>query len=141
MITIRAALFAILLSTTAASRAQSISGGDLANLCSSAAETERTACLLIVKAFMDGFIEGVGKGVVDTYKHDAEVASMVGGVPMKDMAPRINAVAAKSTCIQRVTVAEMAATVTSYITANPGARKDNYRTAITRAIVSAYCPK
>lgn len=131
------AFFCILFS--AGSCAQAIKAEDLEKLCTANTDSERISCSLIVKAYMDGFIEGVGKGAIDTYKYDPQVVALVRDTRMKDMAPRINKVVENSTCIQKVSVSEMTKTYIDFVRKNPSIRQENYRKAMTRAIVSAYC--
>lgn len=121
--------------------AQAIKAEDLEKLCTASADSERTSCLLIVKVYMDGFIEGVGKGAIDTYKYDPQVLASVRDVKMKDMAPRINKVVEQATCIQRVSVAEMVNAYIEFVRKNPSIRQKHYREAMTRAIVTTYCQR
>lgn len=135
-------LIAALLAITAPQvSAQAIKASELDQLCSSKSESDNAACLLIVQAYMHGFIEGVGKGVMDTYKYDPQLLALVRDVPMKDMAPRVNKVAQASTCIQRVSVGQMKSTFVEFVRANPMMKEKSYREALTRAIVSKYCNK
>lgn len=77
-----------------AAAAQSLTAWDLATHCSAGDATEAKAvCSLVVKTFMDGFIEGVGKGVMGVYAYDAKVLSAFADAPIKEMAPRIQQVA------------------------------------------------
>ncbi|RRV00168.1 hypothetical protein EGI97_01430 [Stutzerimonas xanthomarina] len=121
--------------------AQSIKAQDLEQLCDSKAESDLLSCALVVKAYMDGFIEGVAKGVLDTYKYDQQVLSLVRDTKMSDMAPRVTKVVELSTCIQRVPAGEMANTFVDYVRRNPSLREETYRKAMTKAIVSKYCGK
>lgn len=121
--------------------AQSIKAEDLEKLCTSSAESDKQACVLIMKVYLDGFAEGVSKGVLDTYKYDSEVLALVKDIKMKDAAPRINKVIASATCIQRTSVADMMATYLDYVRRNPESRQGNYRNAMTRAIITKYCAK
>ncbi len=90
---------------------------------------------------MDGFIEGVGKGVMGVYAYDSKVLSTVAETPVKEMVPRIQQVADKATCIQRVSVADLAATFVKHVRAEPSLAGKSYREALTRTIVSNYCQK
>lgn len=122
--------------------AQTIKAEDLETLCTASADSEAYAsCVLIVKIYMDGFIEGVGKGVIDTYKYDPQVLASVKDVKMKDMAPRINKVVEHATCVQRVSVAEMVTAYVAFVRKNPSIRPKHYREAMTRAIVATYCQR
>ncbi|MFJ1257870.1 hypothetical protein [Cupriavidus sp. CuC1] len=121
--------------------AQSITAGDLEQKCTAADQGERTICILVVKAYLDGFIEGTGNGVVGVYRYDPAVLDTVKDVKAKDMSPRIGRVMERSTCVQHVSVADMANTFVDYMRGNPGARSGNYRTAMTRAIQAKYCEK
>lgn len=71
------AFFCIFFSTSLFAQTIAIKAEDLEKLCTASADSERTSCLLIVKVYMDGFIEGVGKGVIDTYKYDPQVLTLV----------------------------------------------------------------
>jgi hypothetical protein len=133
------AFFCILFSTSLL--AQTIKAEDLEKVCTATTESERSSCVLIVKAYMDGFIEGVGKGAIDTYKYDPQILALVRDVKMKDMAPRVNKVVELATCIQRVSVAEMINAYTEFVSKNPSIRQKNYREAMTRAIVATYCQR
>jgi hypothetical protein len=122
--------------------AQTIKAEDLEKLCTASSNSEFYAsCLLIVKVYMDGFIEGVGKGAIDTYKYDSQVLASVRDVKMKDMAPRINKVVENSTCIQHVSVAEMVTAYVAFVRKNPSIRPKHYREAMTRTIMATYCQK
>jgi hypothetical protein len=121
--------------------AQSVKAGDLEKLCLSSDESERTTCLFITKAYMDGWIEGVGKGVIGTYKYDPVVLAVVKDEKMVDSLPRITKVMKSSTCIQQVSVTEMMESFTTYVRRNPASRAEHYRKAMTRAIVEKYCDK
>lgn len=121
--------------------AQAIKAGDLEKICTSKAEPDRMSCALIVKVYMDGFIEGVAKGVLDTYKLDPEVLATVKDIKMKDAEPRIGKVVEAATCIQRVSVTDMTDSYIEYVRANPAIRTEHYRKAMTRTIMSKYCAK
>jgi hypothetical protein len=118
---------------------QSIKAEDLEKLCTAKAESERMSCALIVKVYMDGFIEGIAKGVLDTYKLDPQVLAIVKDIKMKDAAPRIGKVVGAATCIQHVSVTEMTDSYIEYVRTNPAIRQEHYRKAMTRTIVSKYC--
>jgi hypothetical protein len=138
----KAQLLAVLLICTSSfAHSQAIKAEDLEKLCIAKAEPERMSCALIVKVYMDGFIEGVAKGVLDTYKFDPEVLAIVKDLKMKDAAPRIGKVVGAATCIQRVSVTEMTDSYLEYVRANPAIRQEHYRKAMTRTIVSKYCGK
>ena len=130
-----------LMCASVAANSQSIKAEDLEKLCTAKAESERLSCSLVVKVYMDGFIEGVAKGVLDTYKFDPQVLALVKDLKMKDAAPRINKVVEAATCIQRVSVMEMTDAFIEYVRANPAIRQEHYRKAMTRTIVSKYCGK
>lgn len=133
-------IIGVLLTTGAA--AQSLTAGDLATHCSAGDATEAKAvCSLVIKTFMDGFIEGVGKGIMGVYAFDSKVLSTVAETPVKEMAPRIQQVADKATCIQRVSVADLAATFVKHVRADLSLAGKSYREALTRTIVSNYCQK
>lgn len=68
--------------------AQAITAGEFENLCISKNDSDRTAYSLIVQAYMHWFIEGVGKGLVNTYDYDPQVLALVRDVPMRDIATR-----------------------------------------------------
>lgn len=133
---------ALALSFSGGATAQSITAGALATHCSAAEGTEgKSVCTLIVKAFMDGFLEGVGKGVMGVYTYDPEVSAAFGSRPMKDMAPRIQQVNEKAACIQRVSVGALVDAFVQRVQADPALRGKNYREALTRTVVANYCPK
>lgn len=90
---------------------------------------------------MDGFIEGVGKGVVDTYKYDPQILALVQDAKMKDMASRLSKVVELATCIQRVSVGELTNTYLDFMRKTPSMKQESYRTAMTRAIIATYCQK
>ena len=118
-----------------------LKASDLETLCLSTSESERLVCLLVVRAFMDGFIEGVGKGVCGTYQYDPQVFELVKDVKAKDFAPRSKKVIDMSTCGQRVTSEMMANTYTTYIRNNPQMRSGDYRPAMYRALTEKHCAK
>jgi hypothetical protein len=127
---------------TSGGAAQSLTAGDLATHCSAGDATEAKAvCSLVIKTFMDGFIEGVGKGIIGVYAYDSKVLSTVADTPVKEMALRIQQVADKATCIQRVSVGELAAKFAKHVRAEPSLAGKSYREALTRTIVSNYCQK
>jgi hypothetical protein len=121
--------------------AQTIRAMDLEDLCTSTDESKSTACKLIVKVYMDGFLEGVGKGVLDTYRYDPLVFQAVKDIKMVDSVPRINQVVQSATCIQKVSVNEMVATYIDHVRRNPTLRPEHYRKAMTLAIVGKYCQR
>lgn len=133
--------FLMLWCASIALHARTIKAIDLERLCISNAEGDRLSCVLVVKAYMDGFLEGVAKGVLDTYKYDQQVLALVKDAKMSDMVPRVNKVMEVSTCIQRVSVDEMARAFVECVQQNPNLREETYRKAMTKAIVSKYCRK
>ena len=132
-------LAVLMVCASAGAYAQTIKAEDLEKLCTAKAESDRLSCSLIVKVYMDAFIEGVAKGVLDTYKFDPQLLALVGDTKMKDAIPRINRVVESATCIQHESVTEMTASYVDYVRANPAIRQEHYRKAMTRAIVSKYC--
>jgi hypothetical protein len=134
-------LFAFMVCVTINAHSQTIKAGDLEKLCTAKDESDRLSCSLIVKVYMDGFIEGVAKGVLDTYKYDAQVLALVKDTQMKDMAPRIGKVVESATCIHRVSVEGMTDAFLQHVRANPSLREEHYRKALTRAILAKYCGK
>ena len=88
-----------------------------------------------------GVLQTFPKGVLDTYKYDQQVLALVKDAKMSDMVPRVNKVMEVSTCIQRVSVDEMARAFVEYVQQNPNLREETYRKAMTKAIVSKYCRK
>ena len=131
----------VLICASATTHSQAIKADDLEKLCMAKAESERISCALVVKVYMDGFIEGVAKGVLDTYKLDPQVLATVKDIKMKDAAPRIGRVVEASTCIQRVSITEMTDSYIEYVRANPAIRQEHYRKAMTRTIMAKYCGK
>lgn len=121
--------------------AQSITAGDLEKQCASNDQAERTLCVVVVKAFMDGYIEGNGSGVMGVYRHDPAVLASVKDVKAQDMSARISTVLERSTCVQRVSVADMANTYVDYMRGHAEVRPNNYRTAMVRAIQAKYCAR
>jgi hypothetical protein len=75
------------------------------------------------------------------YAFDSKVLSTVADTPIKEMAPRIQHVADKATCIQRVSVDQLAAMFVKYVRTEPSLAVKSYRDALTRTIVSNYCQK
>ena len=133
---------AIALVFTSEAAAQSLTAGDLATHCSAGDATESKAvCSLVIKVFMDGFVEGVGKGVMAVYTYDSKVRSSVADTLGTEMVPRIQQVAEKATCIQRVSVAELVAAFVKYVRANTLLTGKSYSEALTRTIESNYCHK
>ncbi|MDI1338172.1 hypothetical protein [Polaromonas sp.] len=121
--------------------AQTIKAEDLEKICTANAEPDRLSCALIVKVYMDGFIEGVGKGVIDTYKYDPQILALVKDLKMTDMAPRLTKVVELATCIQRLSVSEMTSAYVDFMRRTPSLKQENYRKAMTRAIIATYCQK
>ena len=133
-------VFILALSSTGL-QATVLKASDLEDLCQSNSETERAVCLLVMRAFIDGFIEGVGKGVFGTYQHDPQVHTLVKDIKAKDFAPRVKRTVDLSTCGQRVTSEMMANTYTVYLRQNPQMRAGDYRPAIYRALTEKHCAK
>lgn len=120
--------------------AQSIRAEDLRTQCAAQGMSEaRATCALIIKVFMDGFIEGVGKGVLGVYTYDSEVRAAVESIPMKEMAPRISLVGERATCLKNVSVQALTAAFVEKMRTEPALREEPYREALTRTIVSQYC--
>jgi hypothetical protein len=134
-------LFVLMMCAIASAKSQSITAGDLERLCNAKGESDRLSCSLIVKVYMDGFIEGIAKGVLDTYKFDLQILALVKDTQMKDMAPRVNRVVEAATCVQRVSVMEMTDAFVQHLKTNPSLRQEHYRKALTRAILANYCGK
>ncbi len=119
----------------------SINAGDLQKFCVSKVDSEQSICVLIVKAYMDGYIEGIAKGVFDTYKYDKQVFATVKDMPAKDFAPRLKNVVDNATCIQKVSVSDMVNSYVEYMKINPSLATAHYRNAMTKMIISKYCSK
>lgn len=134
-------IFFILLLSTNGLGAQTIRTIDLEDLCTSTDEAKNTACNLIVKVYADGFLEGVGKGVLDTYKYDPLVFKTVKDIKMIDSLPRIIRVVETASCIKKVSVNELVATYLSYVRKNPNLRPEHYKKAMTLAIIEKYCQR
>ncbi|MEH0168674.1 hypothetical protein [Roseateles microcysteis] len=141
LLRMKSKLLGFLLAAPIGAAAQTLQAEDLERLCTSGDKADRLSCNLIVKVYLDGFIEGVAKGALDTYKFDPQVRTSVERVQMKDMAPRVSKVIESSTCIQRVSVSEMAGAFVEHVQANPSLRKEHYRKAMTRTIASKFCAK
>jgi len=118
----------------------SLRATDLARICASS-ENERAICSFIVKAYKDGFIEGVANGVMGTYRYDSDVFATVKNVKAKDFTPRFNKVVAQSTCIQNVQVDDLAKAFSAYVKLTPSVQAGPYRTAMFRVIEATYCKK
>lgn len=119
------------------SHAQSQKARELEELCTT--EDGRVACLWTVKAFMDGFIEGVGKGVLDTYAYDDQLGKLVKNAKLSDLVPRMEKVVERSTCIQKIPVKDVAAAFVQFVQKHPEMRNQSYRKVLTRSIVWRYC--
>ena len=132
-------LLAFLVCAALNAQSQSIKAGDLERLCTGKVESDRLSCVLIVKVYMDGFIEGVAKGALDAYQYDPQVLALVKDTPMKDMAPRLYKVVEAATCIQRVSVEALTDAYVQHMRANPSLREEHYRKALTRTIQAKYC--
>ncbi len=137
----RAIITLILALSSAGLHASVLKAADLEALCKSNAEAERAVCLFVMRAFMDGFIEGVGKGVFGTYQHDPQVYALIKDVKAKDFSPRLKRSIDMSTCGQRVTSEMMANTYMTYIRENPRMRLGDYRSAMYRALTEKHCNK
>lgn len=118
-----------------------LKASDLEALCQSSNQAERAVCLVVMRAFMDGFIEGVGKGAFGTYQHDPQVYALVKDMKAADFSPRLMKSIDMSTCGQRVTSEMMANTYTAYIRKNPQMRAGDYRPAMYRALTENHCGK
>ncbi|WP_046061729.1 hypothetical protein [Methylotuvimicrobium alcaliphilum] len=119
----------------------SLKAGDLERICTSSSEDERVVCSLIVKAYKDGFIEGIANGIIGAYRYDPDILAIVKDVKAKDFAPRFNKVVAQSTCIQNVQVDDLAKAFSGYVKLNPSVQAAPYRTAMFRMIEATYCKK
>lgn len=119
----------------------SLSAGDLERICTSSSEDDRAVCSLIVKAYKDGFIEGVANGAMGTYRYDPNILATVKNVKAKDFAPRFNKVVAQSTCIQNVQVDDLTKAFSVYVKLNPSMQTGLYRTAMFRMIETTYCKR
>lgn len=119
----------------------SFRAGDLERICTSPSEDDHAACSLIVKAYKDGFIEGVANGVMGTYRYDPDIFATVKNVKAKDFVSRFNKVVAQSTCIQNVQVDDLAKAFSAYVKLNPSVQAGPYRTAMFRTIEATYCKK
>jgi hypothetical protein len=121
--------------------AQSITASDLEKLCSSSESSDRSACMLITKVYMDGFLEGVSKGVIDTYRYDPLVFALVKDMKMKDSLPRVTKVVDAASCIRKVSVEAMSSAYLEFVKSHPNLRTEHYRKSMTLAIVAKYCNK
>jgi len=118
-----------------------LSGEGLEKFCSSPESDDRLVCEFIVKAYKDGFIEGVANGAMGTYKFDQQVFTLVKDVKVQDFKSRIDYVVSQSTCVQRVQVEDLIKMYSAYIKQNPSMRSAPYRTAMYRIIQTNYCAK
>lgn len=114
---------------------------DLEKICTSPNEDDRSICSLIIKAYKDGFIEGIANGAMGTYRYDPQVWTVVKDVKAKDFAPRLNKVVGQSTCIQNVQVDDLTKAFAAYVKQNPLVQSGPYRTAMFRTIEATYCKK
>lgn len=119
----------------------SLRAGDLGRICTSSSEDDRTVCSLIIKAYKDGFIEGIANGAMGTYRYDPDILATVKDIKAKDFLPRFNRVVAQSTCIQNVQVDDLAKEFSAYVKLNPSMQAGPYRTAMFRMIEAKYCKK
>lgn len=119
----------------------SLRAGDLEKICTSSSEDNRQVCSLIIKAYKDGFIEGIANGVMGAYRYDPEILVTVKNVKAKEFAPRFNKVVAQSTCIQNAQVDDLAKAFSAYVKLNPSLQSGPYRTAMFRMIESTFCKK
>ncbi|MBS4051275.1 MAG: hypothetical protein KGZ69_08730 [Methylomonas sp.] len=119
----------------------SLRAGDLERICSSSSEDDRAVCSLIVKAYKDGFIEGITNGVMGAYRYDPDILATVKNIKAKDFAPRFNKVVAQSTCIQNVQVDDLTKAFSAYLKLNPTAHAEPYRNAMFRMIDASFCKK
>lgn len=131
----------LLLLSTVSYADSSLRAGDLEKLCTSTADEERLLCSLIVKAYKDGFVEGVANGAIGTFRHDPKVWAEVKDAKAKDLMPRVNKVVQQSTCIQNVQVDELIKSYSTYVKQNPSMQSAPYRTAMFRTIEATYCKK
>lgn len=119
----------------------SLRAGDLEKICTSSSEDNRQVCSLIIKAYKDGFIEGIANGVIGAYRYDPDILATVKDVKAKDFAPRFNKVVAQSTCIQNIQADDLAKEFSAYVKLNPSMQAGPYRTAMFRMIEAKYCKK
>ena len=134
-------LICFLLLPISADADSSFRAGDLERICTSPSEDDRTVCSLIVKAYKDGFIEGIANGVMGTYRNDPDIFATVKNIKAKDFAPRFNKVVAQSTCLQNVQVDDLSKAFSEYVKLNPSVQAGPYRTAMFRMIEATYCKK
>ena len=121
--------------------ALTINAGYLSKLCSSPDDSEKVSCILVIKGYMYGYIEGVAKGVINTYKLDPQIRSIMKDEKTKVMKPRVEKVINLSTCLKGVTIEDMITTYLQYIKNDPTVQNRHYREALTRAIEKYYCQK
>lgn len=126
---------------SAHAQAQSfLTAADLERECAAWSDEEaRVRCAFVIRSFSDGYIEGVGAGVFGVYKHDPEVAALVGPKKAADMLPRVSDVVRRSTCIQEASTEELAAAFVRYVRDNPMVRPAPYRKALFRTIEQKFC--
>jgi hypothetical protein len=115
--------------------------GELEQICASPSVDDRAICSLMVKAYKDGFIEGVANGVMGAYRYDPDIFATVKNIKAKDFAPRLNKVVAQSTCIQNVQVDDLVKTYSAYVKLNPSIQAGPYGIAMFRMIETTYCKK
>ena len=134
-------LICLLLLPVSAHADTSLSAGELAKICTSPSEDDRAVCSLIIKAYKDGFIEGIANGVMGAFRYDPDIFATVKNVKAKDFAPRFNKVVAQSTCIQNVQVDDLIKAFSVYVKLNPSVQAGPYHTAMYRMIEATYCKK
>ncbi len=130
-----------LLVTASAYADSTLRAADLQTICTSKSEDDHSICILVVKAYKDGFIEGVANGAMGVYKNDVEVFQAVKDIKAKDFGPRLNKVVSLSTCIQNVQAEDLAKAFSVYVAQNPSVQSGPYRTAMFRTIEATYCKK
>lgn len=119
--------------------AQSITANDLLKWCNSPNDTEeRAACIMTVSAFMNGFIEGVGHGILGVFIHDPSIRASVDSVPAKEVSARVQQVNDRILCIQKVSVGEVADAYVKRTQADETMRTRSYREALYRTI-AGFC--
>lgn len=118
-----------------------LTASQLAMICSSSSADDRAVCSLVVKAYKDGFIEGVANGVQGTYRYDPQVLALVKDAKMKDFAPRLAAITRQATCIGSVQVEDLTKEFVKFVREHPALQPQPYRTAMFRTIESTFCGK
>ena len=118
--------------------AYGLKSSELESLCLSKSESERAMCALVMRGFVDGFIEGTAQGVMGAYRYDTQVHALVKDINARDFGPRLNRTIDMSMCGQRVSAGMMTETFLAYLRSNPKLRAEDYSVAMYLAVIRNY---